>query len=133
MQIVSSCYFSSSQMNLSCHRQLIPLPQSFCTFAIVTEKLYRQKPVSKPLFPYISHLNTGKPALNSLVTYPTNIERQSPPTMQHILYCPALKGHHLGRELRYTDLLDEIKLGTSGGSELSLKSIAYYREWEENY
>ena len=29
--------------------------------------------------------------------------------MQHTLYCLALKGHYLGRELRYTNLLDEMK------------------------
>jgi len=108
--IVSHCCLNSSQMNLGCDSELIPLPHPFVPLKeLVTDKLCRQKPASKPFYPYISHFNSGKPALSSLVIYPTNTERQSPPTMQHTLYCLALKGHYLGRELRYTNLLDEMK------------------------
>lgn len=95
---------------------------------------YTVKSTSKSLFPCISHLNRGKPVLNSLLIYSSNTGRQSP---SNIYSTPWSRKHATWGQNWDTHLLDENKVGPSGWLWRINISKEHWerncREWREEF
>lgn len=104
LMILQSFYYYS-QMSLG-HRQCPCLDPHLH----LTDR-YTVKSTSKSLFSWVSHLNRGKPVLNSLLIYSSNTGRQSPSSIYGTL---RSRKHATWGQNRDKHLLDENKVGPSG-------------------
>lgn len=95
---------------------------------------YTVKSTSKSLFSCVSHLNRGKPVLNSLLIYSSNTGRQSPSSIYGTL---RSRKHATWGQNRDKHLLDENKVGPSGWLWRIHMSKEHWeqdcREWQEEF